>query len=114
MQDERHRRQEERIRLGGSIRLLVDTTGGLVTTTGQIIDLSARGCAIRVHRMVDPELVGRVQLEVAGRSMWLPVTTRWARSEANGWIVGCEFDRPTPEKQLAIRTLLWERRRLTA
>jgi PilZ domain len=114
MQNERQRRHEERTRLGGSIRLLLDTPGGLLTTTGQIIDLSSGGCAIRVHRKVDPELVGRVQLEVAGHSMWLPVTTRWARSEANDWIVGCEFDRPTPEKQLAIRTLLLERRRLTA
>ena len=114
MQDERRRRKQDRIRLGGSIRLLLDTPAGLATTTGQIIDLSAGGCAIRVHRKVDSGLVGRVHVEVAGRAMWLPVATRWVRSDAQGWMVGCEFDRPTPEKQLAIRTLLSERRRLTA
>lgn len=114
MQDERPRRQKERIRLGGNIRLLIDTPAGLVTTTGQIIDLSAGGCAIRVHRKVESNLVGRVHVEVAGKAMWLPVTTRWVRSESHGWTVGCEFDRPTSEKQLAIRTLLSERRRLTA
>lgn len=114
MQDERPRRQQERVRLGGSIRLLIDTTDGLRTATGQIMDLSAGGCLIRIHRRVEAELAGRVHVEVAGKAIWLPVITRWVRVDAHGWMVGCAFDRPTAEKQRAISALILERRRLTA
>jgi hypothetical protein len=108
------RRSQKRTRLAGNIRLLVDTPSGLVTLSGQIIDLSEGGCALRLHRRVDSELVGRVHVEVARTALWLPVVIRWAREQSPGWIVGCEFDRPTEEKQRAIRALLLERRRMTA
>ncbi len=114
MQDERPRRQQERVRLGGSVRLLIDTTDGVRTAAGQIIDLSNGGCAIRIHRKVEAELPGRVHIEVAGKAIWLPVITRWVRVDSHGWLVGCAFDRVTAEKQRAISALLLERRRLTA
>jgi hypothetical protein len=114
MEDERPRRQHERIRLGGSVRLMVDTPDGLRTATGQIVDLSVGGCAIRLHRCVDAALAGRVHVEVAGKAMWLPVITRWVRGDPRGFTVGCAFDRLTPEKQKAVGSLLLERRRLTA
>ena len=114
MQDERPRRRHERIRLGGSVRLMLDTSDGLRTACGQIVDLSVGGCAIRVHRIIDTDLAGRVQVDVAGNSMWLPVITRWVRADSRGWTVGCEFDRLTPEKHRLISVLLRERRRLTA
>ena len=111
---DRRQRQEDRVRLGGSVRLLVDTPTGLRTATGQVIDLSEGGCAIRVQRIVEAELAGRVLVEVARKAIWLPIVTRWVRRDLHGWVVGCQFDRPTPEKARAIRSLLWERRRLTA
>jgi len=107
---ERPRRRQERVRLGGSVRLLVDTRNGVVSTAGQIVDLSEGGCAMRVHRRVDPGLLGRVHVEVAGTALWLPVMTRWNRADTHGWTVGCQFDRPTSEKQHAINALLLERR----
>src|SRR5260370_936829 len=114
MHDERPRRRQQRVPLGGSVRLLIDTPDGLVTATGHIVDLSEGGCAIRVHRPIDSNLAGRVNVEVGGRALGLPVLTRWARADARGWTVGCQFDRPTPEKQHAVRALILERRRLTA
>jgi hypothetical protein len=114
MQDERRKRQHERTRLGGSVRLLIDTPDGLRTAGGQIIDLSAGGCAICLHRSVQAQLVGRVHVEIAGKAIWLPVVTRWVRADARGWIVGCAFDRLTDDKQRAVRALLAERRRVTA
>jgi len=114
MQVERPRRQQKRLRFGGSARVLIDSDDGLIMTKGQIIDLSEGGCAVHVHRPIDVNLVGRVSLEVAGQALGLPVRTRWSRADARGWVVGCQFDRPTPEKQQAIRALMVERRRLTA
>jgi len=113
MQDERPRRKQKRIQLGGRVRLLIDTPNGLITTDGQIIDLSEGGCAIRIHRPVEANLAGRINVEVAGKALGLSVLTRWARADSRGWTVGCQFDRPTPEKQHAIRVLLLERRRIT-
>ena len=114
MEDERPRRRHERIRLGGSVRLMLDTSDGLRTACGQIVDLSVGGCAIRVHRIIETDLAGRVQVDVAGKSMWLPVITRWVRADSRGWTVGCAFDRLTPEKQQLISALLRERRAVTA
>jgi PilZ domain len=93
---------------------MLDTSDGLRTACGQIVDLSVGGCAIRVHRIIEADLAGRVQVEVAGKSMWLPVITRWVCADSRGWTVGCAFDRLTPEKQRLISTLLLERRSLTA
>jgi hypothetical protein len=113
MQHERFR-QHKQMRLGGSVRLLVDTAGGLRTASGQIIDLSADGCAIRVHRSVDADLAGRIRLQVAGEASWLPVITRTVQADSRGWTVDCAFDRLTPDKQRVIGALLSERHRLSA
>jgi hypothetical protein len=32
--------------------------------------------------------------------------------QGRGWRIGCAFDRPTAEKQRALRALVWERRKL--
>ena len=114
MADERSRRRYSRIEVAGTVRVLIDTPNGLVTTNGQIIDMSEGGCALRLYRPVDSHVAGRVNVELAGRAIWLPIYTCWVRSDARGWTVGCEFDRPTPEKVLVIRKLMVERRRLTA
>ena len=51
-------------------------------------------------------MAGRVNLDVEGKALWLPVITRWAREDSHGWTVGCEFDRPTAEKQELLKSLL--------
>src|SRR3954454_14356245 len=104
MPTEQRRRAQERTRLGGNVRLLVDTPDGLRTTTGQVIDLSEGGCAIRLPRSVRSDHPGRVLVEIARSSIWLPVITRWVRADPHGWIVGCEFDRPTDDKMQSIRS----------
>jgi hypothetical protein len=114
MQDERPRRQQKRLRFGGPVRLFIDTSDGLIIANGHIIDLSEGGCALRVHRPIESNLVGRISLEVAGKALGLPVLTRWSHADSRGWTLGCQFDRPTPEKQHAVRVLMLERRRLTA
>ena len=104
-----------RVRLAGSVRLLADAPDGLVTMHGQLVDLSEIGCALRAQKPLGINLVGRVCLDVAGKALWLPVVTRWVGPAAGGgWTVGCEFDRPTREKQQILRALVAERRRLTA
>jgi hypothetical protein len=32
--------------------------------------------------------------------------------QGRGWRIGCAFDRPTTEKQRAVRALVWERQKL--
>jgi hypothetical protein len=113
MRDERIKRRHERVRLGGSARMMVDTSGGLQMTSGHIVDLSEGGCAVLCKTYVAANLCGRVQVHVAGVEMWIPVVTRWVKGEARGWVIGCAFDRPTDEKLQTIRALLWDRRKVT-
>ena len=81
---------------------------------GHLLDLSEGGCAVLFKNRVEANLAARMQLEVEGKELWLPVVTRWARRDSQGWTVGCQFDRPTEEKQQAIRALVAERRNLVA
>ena len=105
------RRCHERFRLGGPVRLLADTPAGLVTATGEMVDLSVGGCGLRVYnREVAANLSGRVRVEILGEPVWLGVVTRWVRAQPSGWLVGCQFDRLTPEKQRAVYALLDEMR----
>jgi hypothetical protein len=108
--DEPSRRKYERVRVAGSVRMMVDSSAGLHLAAGQLVDLCEGGCAIFLRSRVEPNVAARVQVEVGGLQLWLPVVTRWARCESRGWTIGCSFDRPTPEKQRAIRALVWERR----
>ena len=114
MQNQRGRRQHERMRLAESVRLILDTSGGLRTAWGEIIDLSEGGCAIRVHRNIACDLAGRVRIEVDGHATWLPVITRSVRADSRGWTLHCAFDGLTPDKQGVIAALLSDRSRLTA
>ena len=99
LQAERQRQSS----VGSSVRLLVDTPDGLLTTYGQLVELSEGGISVHLRRSMKMQHAGRVSLTLGGKSCWLPIVTRWAREDAAGWTVGCEFDRPTPEKQAAIR-----------
>ena len=97
-----------RFRLGGNVRLWIDSSRGPIGASGRLLDLSEGGCQLRLHRRVEVQLPGRVNLDLEGRSFWLPVVTRWVREDSHGWTVGCEFDRPTPEKREQLRALLAE------
>jgi hypothetical protein len=113
MEDKPTHRKYERLRVGGGARMMVDTSGGLRMASGQLMDLSEGGCSILSKTRFEANLPARVQVSVAGTELWLPVVTRWVRPDAHGWMIGCSFDRPTPEKERAIRALLWERRKAT-
>jgi hypothetical protein len=101
-------RRHERFRLGGTARLWVDAYSGPVTALGRMVDLSLDGCRVLLQRRIDVNVAGRVGLDVAGTLVWIPVLTRWAQRETDGWMVGCEFDRPTSQKQDLVRDLLEE------
>jgi hypothetical protein len=82
--------------------MVVDHPSGLISVSGRVVSLSEQGCELRLHRHIEAYLVARVNIE----GVWLPVLTRWVRDDGHGWTVGCQFDRPTPDKQRAIRSLL--------
>jgi hypothetical protein len=112
MIEQRSRRKHERIRVAGGVRLMADTSDGLRMLAGQLVDLSEGGCAILSQTRIEERVAARIQVEVDGVEIWLPVVTRWARCDPRGWTIGCSFDRPVDEKQRAIRALVWERRKL--
>ena len=112
MSDDRIRRKYERVRVCGGVRLMVDSSAGLRMTSGHLIDLSEGGCSVFLKTRVEPNQAARVEVEVTGTLLWLPVLVRWVRSDARGYTIGCSFDRPTSEKERAIRALVWERRNL--
>ena len=101
-------RRQERFRLGGAARLWVDAHSGPVTALGRMVDLSVDGCRVLLQRRIDVNVAGRVGLDVVGTLIWIPVMTRWTQRDTDGWMVGCEFDRPTAEKQDLVRELLRE------
>jgi hypothetical protein len=113
MTEEPSKRKYERVPVAGGVRMMVDSSAGLHVATGRLVDLSEGGCAVFLKNRVEPKVAARIQVQVGGEEMWLPVVTCWARCGARGWTIGCSFDRPTPEKQRAIRALVWERRNLT-
>ena len=85
---------------------MVDTAGGLLSTYGQLVDLSESGFSVQVRKAMNAQYAGRVSFTVRGEPLWLPIVTRWVQEDAGRWTVRCDFDRPTPEKQEAIRGLL--------
>ena len=60
---------QDRRRIHGSVRVLVDTPEGLVGAAGQILELSEAGCTLRVHRRFDLAFRGRVNIDVAGKAL---------------------------------------------
>src|SRR5262245_876975 len=94
-----HQRRHQRVAVRGKVRLVADTPEGLVTLTGDLIDLSVSGCAIRVHAQLEPRGEARLELQVAGRLVWVPGHIVWTRTRERAWIAGVRFDRLVPEKQ---------------
>jgi PilZ domain len=102
-----HGRRQERVRVEGTLRLLVKSGVGFLVGSGEIVDLSVGGCAIRVrNRAIEANLTGRIEVAIAGESLSLPIVTRWVRPERDGWIVGCRFDDLTVENRQAVHALI--------
>jgi hypothetical protein len=107
--DDAHGRRHERVRVEGTLRLLVKSGAGLLVDSGEIVDLSAGGCAIRVrNRSIEPGLEGRIEVAIKGESLSLPIVTRWVRVESGGRLVGCLFAGLTTEEQRAVYALMGE------
>jgi len=89
--------------VSGAARLKLGDAAGVRSVSGTLVDLSEGGCCLRVYGRVDPNGDARVLLDVDGTPTWLPVTLRWAQPCSSGWMVGCEFDHPTPSTRERIR-----------
>ena len=105
-------RKYERIRTAGSVRLMADTSEGLRVVSGHLVDLSEGGCAILTQTRIEVPAAGRIQVEVGGTQIWLPIVMRSVCWLGRAWRIGCAFDRPTDDKQRAVRALVWERQKL--
>jgi hypothetical protein len=112
MNEHTSRRKYERTGVAGYVRIMVDAADGLRMARGQLADLSEGGCAFYSQTRIEPNAVGRIELQIGAMQVWLPIRTRWIRCDARRWLVGCCFDQPTDEKLRAIRSLLWQRRTL--
>src|SRR4051794_4020390 len=105
-----HGPRPTRVPVEGSVRLLVQSPSGFLIGSGEIIDLSPGGCAIRVNnRAIEAGLKGRIDVTVGGEALSLPIVTRWVRAGGDTRLVGCAFDDPTVENLRTIHALINER-----
>jgi c-di-GMP-binding flagellar brake protein YcgR len=107
------RRRHARVAVAGKVRLVADSSQGLVILAGTVIDLSISDCAIRVQSRLEPQCEARLELEVDGKRVWLPGHIVRTRTRDKAWIVGIRFDHLVPEKQSHV-TRVVARRRLQA
>jgi hypothetical protein len=111
--DDEHGRRQQRVRVEGTLRLLLLSGVAFLVGSGEILDLSEGGCAIRVrNKAIEANLKGRIEVALAGESLSLPIVTRWVRAEPDGWVVGCFFDDLTVENQQAVHALIAETREI--
>jgi hypothetical protein len=105
------RRRHPRVAVAGKVRLVADTSEGLVTMSGQVTDLSLGGCAIHVYTRLEAGHEARLELALDGERVWVPGHIAWTRTGGQGWVVGIKFDKLVPQKQSLIMRLVAERRR---
>jgi c-di-GMP-binding flagellar brake protein YcgR len=105
------RRRHPRVAVAGRVRLVADTSQGLVTLSGNVIDLSVSGCAIRVYTRLEAQHEARLELALDGERVWVPGQIMWTRTHDRAWTVGVRFDRLVPDKQSLIMRLVAERQR---
>jgi c-di-GMP-binding flagellar brake protein YcgR len=105
------RRRHPRVSVTGQVRLVADTGNGIVTLSGNVVDLSVGGCAIRVYASLEANKEARLELQVGGERVWVPGRIMWTRARERSWIVGVQFDGLVPEKQSLLVRLVAERRR---
>ena len=107
--DYHHRIRQARHPVEGTLRLLMTNGSGMLIGFGEIANISAGGCAIRVNnRRLEPNLNGRIELTIAGELVALPVMSRWVRADPDGLVVGCTFDGLTNDDRRVLDALLAE------
>jgi hypothetical protein len=104
-------RVQPRVAVNGKVRLVADTPDGLVTLSGELVDLSVSGCAIRVYAPLEPRGEARLELTVDGRQVWVSGHVVWTRVRQRAWIAGVRFDRLVPEKQSLLIRVVADRQR---
>ncbi len=104
-------RVQPRVAVNGKVRLVADTPDGLVTLSGELVDLSVSGCAIRVYAPLEPRGEARLELTVDGRRVWVSGHVVWTRVRQRAWIAGVRFDRLVPEKQSLLIRVVADRQR---
>ena len=104
-------RVRPRVAVNGKVRLVADTPDGLVTLSGELVDLSVSGCAIRVYAPLEPSGEARLELAVDGRRVWVSGHIVWTRVRGRAWIAGVRFDRLVPEKQSLLIRVVADRQR---
>jgi c-di-GMP-binding flagellar brake protein YcgR len=104
------RRRHPRVSVAGKVRLVADSSEGLMTVCGNVIDLSVSGCAIRIHTRLEPNHEARLELELDGECVWVPGHIVWIRTHDHAWLVGIRFDQLVPAKQSHIMKLVARRR----
>jgi PilZ domain len=104
-------RVQPRVAVNGKVRLVADTPEGLVTLSGELVDLSVSGCAIRVYAPLEPRGEARLELTVDGRQVWVSGHVVWTRVRQRAWIAGIRFDRLVPEKQSLLIRVVADRQR---
>ncbi len=106
------RRRHPRVSVAGKVRLVADSSEGLMTVSGNVIDLSVSGCAIRIFTKLEPKHETRLELELDGERFWVPGHVVWTRMRDSAWMVGIRFDQLVPAKQSLIMKLVASRRDL--
>ena len=102
-------RREKRLPVAGTLRLLLKSGAEFLLASGDIVDVSPGGCAVRIgNQKMDADLKGRIEISIAGQSTSLPIVTRWLRAEGDGWIVGCRFFELNVKERRAIQDLIIE------
>jgi c-di-GMP-binding flagellar brake protein YcgR len=99
----RQRRRHPRVSVCARLRLVAqDDNMRVAHLRGHILDLSAGGCAARVHAHLEPGLALRLELEIDGESMWIPGRVMWSRTRDGAWMVGVRFEHIAPEHQAVL------------
>jgi hypothetical protein len=108
---QQQRRRHPRVAVAGKVRLVADTSEGLVTMSGQVTDLSVGGCAIHVFTRLESGHEARLELALDGERVWVPGQIMWTRVGGQGWLVGIKFEKLVPQKQSLIMRLVAERQK---
>jgi hypothetical protein len=66
-----------------------------------------------VHARLESGREARLEVDVDGRTVWLPGRIAWTRTSDRSWLVGVAFDHLVPEKQALVTRLVAERRRIS-
>ena len=104
-----HRTRQARHSVEGTLSLMMTSGSGLLIGFGEIANISADGCAMRVNnRTLEPNLHGRIELTIASKVVTLPVMSRWIRTEPDGLVVGCTFVGLTNDDRRVLAALLAE------